>query len=355
MASQEKVAKTERLLNLISLLLKARRPVPFSDIAGQVIGYNDSARIDSIEKRFDRDKAELRNMGIPVDYVDTGDPDTAGYVIPKEKFFLGKLDFDSRDALLLAAAARSGTLAHASALMKEALASAMRKLSVDLPLPDDLGFEPAPVLQISSGSQKASANLQTICAAVYAKKTIAFDYAGAGQGAQEARRTVDPYGLGISRGEWYLVGYCHARAAVRMFKLARLPGQVSLTGASDSANEFEIPAGFKISDHLHREAWDFGDSSPITVAVRAPRELAAQLVQRGSIRWELAGDGQDARADSSVVSTQVRSVDRLIDWLFSLGPEVTVVGPREVRERARRRLAAMRAKYAGAAAGEAGR
>ena len=61
-----KISKTERLLNLISFMLRTPRPVPFSQIAGHVVGYDDEARIDSIEKRFDRDKAELRNMGIPV-------------------------------------------------------------------------------------------------------------------------------------------------------------------------------------------------------------------------------------------------------------------------------------------------
>lgn len=169
MSGPEKVAKTERLLNLISLLLRSRKPVPFAEIAGQVIGYNDEARLDSIEKRFDRDKAELRNMGIPVDYVNTGDADTAGYIIPKDKFFLGKIELDSEDGILLSMAARAAKLSNTSPLMREAFASAMRKLSIDLPALE-MPFEPAPIMQVSSGNAKASANLQTICAAVYAKK-----------------------------------------------------------------------------------------------------------------------------------------------------------------------------------------
>ena len=56
----DRVEKTERLLNLVSCLLAARTPVPFSEIRGQVVGYDDEADAEAMEKRFDRDKAELR-------------------------------------------------------------------------------------------------------------------------------------------------------------------------------------------------------------------------------------------------------------------------------------------------------
>ena len=339
----EKVTKTERLLNLISLLLRARQPVPFSEIAGQVIGYNDAARLDSIEKRFDRDKAELRNMGIPVEYVDTGDPETAGYVIPKDRFFLNKIELDESDAVLLKTAARSAAFTQTSPLMRDALGSAMRKLSVDLPSFDDVPVEAAPVMQMSSGTSRASVNLQTICAAVYAKKTIAFEYAAAGS-EKTGKRNVDPYGLGISRGEWYLVGYCRLRKAVRMFKLARVVGNVTMTGPSDSVNEFGIPAGFKIRDHLNREAWDFGESAPLTVKVRVPKDLASQLVHRSGIRWEAL----DLPAGETVtLKTEVRTVERLLDWCFSQGPDVRILEPPGVVKEARKRLAALLLKYAG--------
>lgn len=343
MSGPEKVAKTERLLNLISLLLRSRKPVPFADIAGQVIGYNDEARLDSIEKRFDRDKAELRNMGIPVDYVDTGDPETAGYIIPKDKFFLGKVELDSEDGILLSMAARAAKLSHTSPLMREAFASAMRKLSIDLP-PLEIPFEPAPIMQVSSGNAKASANLQTICAAVYAKKTIAFEYAAAQDGAAEERRVVDPFGLGISRGDWYFVGRCHTRRAVRMFKLARVSGQVGMTGASDSVNEFEIPADFKITDHLRREAWDFGEKDPVRVRVRVPVDLAPQLAHGASVRWEVE---KGSETDGHVVAaTEVRGVERLLDWIFSLGPTVRVIDPPAVVDLAKKRILSLKSRYA---------
>ena len=76
-----KVLKLERQLNLVSYLLSARAPVPFADIRGRVVGYDDEATPDAVEKRFDRDKADLRAIGVNIDYVTSDSFGRAGYVI----------------------------------------------------------------------------------------------------------------------------------------------------------------------------------------------------------------------------------------------------------------------------------
>lgn len=155
--SQNKVSKTERLLNLISFMLRSRRPVPFAKIAGHVVGYDDEARLDSIEKRFDRDKAELRNMGIPVEYVDGGSPEASGYVIPRDRFFLREIELDRLDTLILSLAGRSGPVTVGSPLIKEAFSSALRKLAVDAPLTEaEAPAVRASLLQVSSGHAKVT-------------------------------------------------------------------------------------------------------------------------------------------------------------------------------------------------------
>ena len=339
---QAKVTKTERLLNLISYLLRSRLPVPFSEIAGKVVGYDDNARLDSIEKRFDRDKAELRNMGIPVEYEDTGIPETSGYWIPRDRFFLGKIELDTADALILSWAGKRGGIAFSSPLMKDAFASALRKFSIDAPEVADAPVEPASMLQVSSGHAKVSESLQVITAAVCSNRTIRFDYKGR-HDEDARRRKVDPYGLGIGRGEWYLVGRCHGRDAPRMFKLARIVSAVRLTGPSDAGPEFQIPDEFDISDHLPSEPWRIPEQEPITVTVSAPTELAEQ--------WERQDDGlyriKKSKGKRSFVELEVRSVEPFLDWVVRQGSEVGLEGPPEVRERLRERLDRMAAVYEG--------
>jgi predicted DNA-binding transcriptional regulator YafY len=63
------IPKTERILNLISFLLKSRQPVSWRRIRQEVEGYNDPAERDgSVERRFERDKPTLRELGIAVQH-----------------------------------------------------------------------------------------------------------------------------------------------------------------------------------------------------------------------------------------------------------------------------------------------
>ncbi|MEE9394145.1 MAG: WYL domain-containing protein [Planctomycetota bacterium] len=329
---QVKVSKTERLLNLISFMLRSRRPIPFSKIAGHVVGYDDEARLDSIEKRFDRDKAELRNMGIPVEYIDGGSPEASGYIIPLDRFFLGEIKLDTVDAVILSMAGRSGAVAMSSPIMKEAFASALRKLAVDAPEIGEVPAERASLLQVSSGHAKVAELLQTICAAVYSRRTIRFSYRGR-QDTDPQKRRVDPYGLGIDRGEWYLVGFDHDREGTRMFRLSRVVGAVALTGASDASFEFEVPKGFRIEDHLFREAWDFGDVDPTEVKIRVPRDLALQLRHQSRLHFKFVDASEDDdEAQSSTLVLSAKAPEKMADWLLSLGPDVEILEPKSIRK-----------------------
>lgn len=341
-AERTKVSKTERLLNLISYMLRSPHPVPFSQIAGHVVGYDDEARLDSIEKRFDRDKAELRNMGIPVEYIDTGDPDTAGYVIPKDRFFLGHVSLSGDDGLLLAAAARSGGLEFLSPLMRDAFRSALRKLSVDLPELEQRPHESASVLQISSGMESASENLQVICAAVYARRRIRFDYVGNNDQAPQKRR-VDPYGYGLRKGEWYLFGFCHDRGGERSFRVSRIRGAVSLIGASDAGQEFDIPMSFNVADRLPpRDPWNLGDAKPRAIRVEVTDDVALQLRHQTGLEFEV----REQRDGRSVLEFSVRRPEAMIDWIISLAGEARLLAPDDLVAALRSRLDSMAGVYA---------
>ncbi len=340
-----KISKTERLLNLISFLLRSPRPVPFSEIAGYVVGYDDEAKLDSIEKRFDRDKAELRNLGIPVEYQDTGSPEQSGYIIPAKKFFLNKLQLDGGDAVLLSLAARSGALALGSPMLQESFRSALRKLSVDAPAVEGIPYEPATMVEVISGNRRANEQLQLICSAVFGRRRIRFDYLG--HNDEEARnRRLEPYGMGLHEGEWYLVGFDLDREGLRMFKLSRIVGPVKLIGASDSGPEFEIPKDFHIRDHLDRDAWEFGSGESTTVEVRMPKPLAEQMQRRHR------ADAKSVSGGEAILSIRARTPLRLLDEILSWGPDVRVVAPPDLVEAAKARIKDMLALYGDVEMGE---
>src|SRR4051812_19448862 len=95
------ISKTERLLNLVSYLLKERQPVLWREIAGKVMGYDDKSDPESLARRFERDKSALKEMGIPVMYYPAGTAEKEGYLIPREACFLDRLELSPRESTLL--------------------------------------------------------------------------------------------------------------------------------------------------------------------------------------------------------------------------------------------------------------
>ena len=79
--------KSERLLNLLIMLLVQRRPIAKEQI--RKVLYPGS-RPDAFEKMFERDKEELRSLGVPIE-VGSIDPlfdDEPGYRISPDQFAL---------------------------------------------------------------------------------------------------------------------------------------------------------------------------------------------------------------------------------------------------------------------------
>src|SRR5229473_2772923 len=97
--------KTERLLSLVVCLLSARRYLTASQIRDAVPGYPDS--FDAFKRMFERDKDELRELGIPLE---TGVSATAdeepGYRIPRQAYVLPEIRLERDEAAVLGLAAR---------------------------------------------------------------------------------------------------------------------------------------------------------------------------------------------------------------------------------------------------------
>lgn len=330
-----KISKRERLMNLLSALLAAREPLAFREIIGRVIGYDDPGAEEALEKRFDRDKTDLRRLGIPIDYIASDDPEMkSGYVIRPEKVFQQKLTFTPQETVLLAIAGRVGAAATGGGALEDALKSALRKIAVDLPGPDPLEESAeVSVLRSRCGDPRTLANVSVLAHAVSAGRGVRFDYAGLdpdpSEGAGPATRMVDPWGLGLVRGEWFVVGHCHLRGAIRVFKASRIAGTVALTSGPREAP----PPDFRIEDHLGREVWNFGDGPPAPVRLRVAHSAG------GAGADDFAGTAglPGARvlmsgAGFSVIEADVRSPKSLVPWILSHAGRVTVLDPPSLRQ-----------------------
>ena len=97
--------KTERLLNLLIMLLVQRHFVPKDRI--RAILYPDSTD-DAFEKMFERDKDDLRSIGVPIEVgqMDAYFDDEPGYRVRPDEFQLPRIELAADEAAVIGLATR---------------------------------------------------------------------------------------------------------------------------------------------------------------------------------------------------------------------------------------------------------
>ena len=97
--------KTERLLGLVVCLLSSERYLTAVQIRAAVPGYPES--FEAFKRMFERDKEELRELGIPLETGSNSALDEEpGYRIPRQAYVLPEIRLEPDEAAVLSLAAR---------------------------------------------------------------------------------------------------------------------------------------------------------------------------------------------------------------------------------------------------------
>ena len=343
------ITKSERLLNLVSFLLKSRQPVSFAKIRESVVGYRDERENrTSLERRFERDKAALRELGVPLKFEAEGEAGATGYVLPREAYFLPHIQLSPSEAAILALAGRF-LLTGAAGPVSDALRSALRKLQFDSPIPGQIRETAEEHFLFHRLSAPADvqnqANLRQLTTAVLNRRSVQFSYYAIGNDRLE-RRTVEPYGIGFSNGHWYLVANDRARKDIRVFRTDRIRGAVARLHLDSLQPEYELPSGFRVQDHVGVPPWLFGKATRTAVRIRFDADVAFMVRLRPTPgdRWEESQEraAYCARPDGSAILTrQATHLDSLLHWVLGFAHHAEVLDPPEFRGRVAEALRAM--------------
>ena len=210
-------SKSERLLNLLIMLLSTRDWVGRERIRQVIEGYRglDDRNFD---RTFERDKAELRNIGVPVETgnhsSEGGDP---GYRVDRSAFELPPVSFTADELAALGAAARVWQDSVAADETRVALAT-LRAAGADPDAARLLTLQP----QLTSVD-----GLDVWWEALRDRREVRFGYRG------DPRR-LQPWRIVQRRGHWYVIGFDLDRAEKRHFKLSRLTAPPRAVGESAS-------------------------------------------------------------------------------------------------------------------------
>ena len=229
--------KTERLINLTLALLATKRYLKKSEILTNVRGYEGSQ--DAKERMFERDKDDLRSLGIEIEVgdLDVFFEDEPGYRIPQKSYELNVPDLTGRELALLSVASNFWN----DTILAPNAQSGIRKLQ-SLGIPAALDFE----FKMKYRFENPSELLDQISKAILQKSRISFAY----DSASLKTRHLEPYRIVFWNSFWYLIGMDIDRKAIRLFKLSRFQGAVDI---SKKKNEFNIPNDFEVSQHLPKQ------------------------------------------------------------------------------------------------------
>src|ERR1700754_2273795 len=240
------ISKVERLMNLVIALLSTRSFISAERIRETVYGYGDSPSDEAFSRMFERDKNELRDLGIPLETgrASSFDP-TEGYRINRAAYALPPVELSADEAAAVAVATQLWESPELITATQGALLK-LRAAGVDVDAADSaVAISSTGVLPGLRGSEDV---LGILLSAIDSGQAVQFPHRPS-RSDPYTIRTVEPWGIVTDRGRWYLVGHDRDRNATRTFRLSRIGADVSPIGPTGAVTP---PDGVNLREIVKR-------------------------------------------------------------------------------------------------------
>lgn len=296
------MGKVDRLLNIVAALQASSVPLTAEELRGRVPGYEDMSA-DTFRRTFERDKDDLRSVGVPVEtvVVEHVEPTRSAYRIRRDRYELPDPELTPGE---LAALHRAATAVRLEGIDADEVGDAMRKLGGS-PDAGEVG---------AVGQVRVPAVLPALFGAVLDTHPVAFTHAG-------RERHLQPHRLQYERGHWYVSGFDTDRGAIRSFRLDRVDGPVDV----DETGTFEPPADLP---GVRLRPWEFGPGPATTAVVRLDAVAAGAVLAEDPELTVL-----ERHPDGSVdLSLAVSDPAGLRGFVLSFLERAELLSPPELRE-----------------------
>ena len=292
--------KLERLLNLTAALLHTPRPLSASELRERMAGAYSEDKT-AFRRMFERDKADLRSIGVPIEVSTLYrlDPPVDGYRILPDAYAERDARFapDELAALHLATNLVRLEGGAGAGLARLGGAASAGHVGEAVEAVGELPFHH---------------ELSKLVFAAVGRRAVSFPYRG-------TERHVEPWRLSCHRGHWYLVGWDCRQSQERLFRVDRIDGTVKALGAASH----EVGEG---PDPRTIKPWEFGAGEPVMARVLVDADQASWACHRAGV------DGE-RQPDSSVVLTlQVRDAAALRAFVLDFLDHAEVLEPQWLRD-----------------------
>jgi proteasome accessory factor B len=324
-----KTDKSERLFQLTCVFLYSERGLTKRELFHSVDSYRSDLKNGgeddfALNKKFERDKAELREMGIQVTNPDPkSDPDDMRYQIASDTFaWPEEIKFDAQQLQLLNLAAQVWAQASLSADANRGLVR-LRGLGIEPAAIDLVGF--APRLRTHEPS------FLPLSQAIEDRVEVSFDYRK--PDGQTAKRHVQPWLLRNIDGQWLLMCWDKDQKSVRNFLLKRIVSKVVIR--TEQVNEKES----------ERIQFERPDSSLVSAAIadleqHTANQIATLRVKKDTQAW-FHFHLEDQPGETADVSIAYMDLHLLAEELSEYALDLKVLAPQELAKVIRTRFEAV--------------
>tara|TARA_Y100000768_G_scaffold116641_1_gene86166 strand:+ start:1512 stop:2450 length:939 start_codon:yes stop_codon:yes gene_type:complete len=240
--------KLERILKLLAELLNASTPLTAEELRNRIHMYPDN--LVAFRKQFSRDKAALKDMGVPLDVVSVGasGKSAEAYFLDNKKYYLPDLGLSDPELSQLNYASNSIHLL--GELTEE---EALRKLG---------GYSKQRANYGASASIGDLEIFNRLFEALSRKKRTSFSYAS-------KQRIIEPYLLQFKGEHWYLTGKEIETDSVKSFRTDRIMD----LSIGDTSDQYVLPDSLSGADF---SSFSYGDDDEVTAKV---------LIDRSHVKW----------------------------------------------------------------------
>ena len=329
--TSSKTHKVERLTNLFIALLSTRGFLTAERIRATVTGYSECPSDEAFSRMFERDKNELRDLGVPLETGRTSIFDTIdGYRIKRDTYALPDIDLTPGESAAVAVA----TELWESPERITATQTALLKLRA-------AGIEIDPVAEVSittsvgpTGLRGSEEALGILFAAIESGQAVQFQHRPTPVDHYTVR-TVEPWGVVTAQGRWYLVGHDRDRDDTRIFRLSRVGPDVKAVGPQGAVTR---PDGVDLRALVNQSieaAMRGGQVAALaTIWVADGRAVSLRQVGRATGRRTIGG------REGDVIEVDVGAPDWLAREIAGHGADALVLEPASLRDDVMSRLTA---------------
>ena len=307
-------------MNLVIALLSTRTFITADRIRKMVSGYAENPSDEAFSRMFERDKNELRDLGIPLETgrVSQTDP-IEGYRISREAYALPAVELTADEAAAVAVATQLWESPELITATQGALLK-LRAAGIDIDSADrDIAITSTAALPGLRGSEEV---LGILLSAIDSGYVVQFPHRPS-RTEPYVLRMVEPWGVVTERGRWYLIGHDRDREAVRTFRLSRIGAEVNRIGAPAAVSR---PAGLNLREVVDRVVGDWPAAGQARVWVADGRATA--LRRRATEAGPRALGGRAGEE----IALDIDMFDRVAREIASYGADAVALEPASLRE-----------------------